>query len=154
MTNYEYGGKTNKDMSSKMAVVDMIPMLLEKFNKEADMIRQYQKYADLLKLNSFNELIGISHTMARLHLLLHRVSHPNGKKCQVHVASSAAAKHMFGLAAGPAKYFAKIAHSSFTITFGPHPQVEYSPFSSACGCVFCLLTISSLSLPSTMYRCI
>ena len=122
MTNYEYGGKTNEDMSSKMAVVDMIPMLLEKFDKEADMIRQYQKYADLLKLNSFYELIGISHTMARLHLLLHQVSHPNGKKCQVHVASSAAAKHMFGLTAGPAKYFAKIAHSSFTITFGPHPQ--------------------------------
>ena len=122
MKDYNYGGRTNKDMSSQMVVVDMIPMLLEKFDKEADMILQYQKYTDLLKLDSFYELMAISQTTARLHLLLHRVSHPDGKKCQVHVASSAAAKHMFGLAAGPAKYFAKIAHSSFTITFGPHPQ--------------------------------
>ena len=122
MEDYKYGGKKNKNQSHKMVTVDLICFLLDKCDKEVDMIEQYERYAELLQLDSFYELMAISYTLARLHLLLHRVCHP-GKTCQLHCASSATAKFIFGFGTGPSKYLAVIMYLWYNVTLGPHAQV-------------------------------
>ena len=122
MEEWRYGGKSDLDYASRMAVVDLIPFLLEKKSTMGEMEAQYTKYAEELKLNNYYELIAISYCFARMHLLLARASHRK-EKCQLHVASSAAAKHLLGLQSGISKYLQKYLYSTFNITIGPHPQI-------------------------------
>ena len=122
MDEWKYGGKTHLNVSHHMAVVDLVPLLLEKKKKMKEMEAQYNKYTNELSLDNYYELMAISYSFARMHLLLAKVCHP-GEKIQLHMASSATAKHLLGLSSGVSKYLQKYVYKTFNITIGPHPQV-------------------------------
>jgi hypothetical protein len=122
MLDWSFGGKTDVDKTDKMVAVDLIPFLLKKKKTDGEMSKQYQAFSDRLGLASKEELMMIPYCLIQLHLLLHQKSR-NGKKCQLHIASSATAKYAFGREGGVKKYLTKFVSDLYVITFGPHPQV-------------------------------
>jgi len=124
MSKYEYGGKTEFDYSNQMGVVDLIPLLLEKKDTDGEMLLQYQKYTDALKLNSIFDLMTISYNQQRNNILIARACHFDDKefKFQLHIPSSATSKYIFNLGRGCDKYLNVYESAHYCITVGCHAQ--------------------------------
>ena len=101
---------------------DLIPFDLEKKDKMKDMIKQYEYWADQLGMDSIEELMAISYSLARMHLLLHRVTPERTDEMKVHIMSSATAQYISGYR-GFKKYLMKLVSKDwYSVTYGPHPQ--------------------------------
>ena len=123
MTEWSFGGmRDDINVTEKMGINDMICFLLEKKEKKADMIEQYEKYAQMLDLVSVEELIAISYTNFRISIIIQRLCHPNSN-CKIQVCSSYVAEFLFGYGTGIDKYLVVIKSDyGYTITFCVHPQ--------------------------------
>eukprot|EP00984_Skeletonema_dohrnii_P018464 scaffold8637_cov153-Skeletonema_dohrnii-CCMP3373.AAC.14 len=123
--NWRFGGKTDFHDESKMAVVDLMPILLEKKESEAEMVDQYSDIARKFGLDSYYDLMAIPYCLMKMHILLFEKNKgTTGQRIQVHVASSSTAKQVFGFTQGMAmaKYRYKLIGRFFVLTFGFHPQ--------------------------------
>lgn len=126
MLEWTFGGLTNVDESEKMAIVDLIPFLLDKVKSESAMREQYRKMSDSLGLESFYILMLIPYCLVQMHILLfqecQRQGRHQGIKLQIHAASAYVAKYVFGLVSGTTKYLNRYTYKTFVISFGLHPQ--------------------------------
>ncbi|KAL7497240.1 hypothetical protein ACHAWT_005349 [Skeletonema menzelii] len=121
MENWRFGGKTDLDEGSRMAVVDLIPILLEKKESDSEMREQYKEIADMLELDSYFDLMAISYCLIKMHSLLFQKVNGTVEKLQIHVASSATSWYVFGLK-GISKYYRKVLGQTYCMTYGFHPQ--------------------------------
>ena len=122
MEAYKFGGKAVVTDSKYAAFGDLIPFDLEKKDKVRDMISQYEYWADQLGMDSIEELMAISYSLARMHLLLHRVTPDRTNEMKVHIMSSATAQYISGYK-GFKKYLMKLVSKDwYSVTYGPHPQ--------------------------------
>jgi len=126
MLEWAFGGLTNVDKSEKMAIVDLIPFLLDKVDSESAMREQYRKMSESLGLESFYILMLIPYCLVQMHILLfqecQRQGRHQGIKLQIHAASAYVAKYVFGLVSGTTKYLNRYTYKTFVISFGLHPQ--------------------------------
>lgn len=133
MNEYKYGGKDHMKNSGYAAFGDLVPFDCEKVDNERDMNDQYDEWAKRLGMKSRYELMAIQYSLARLHLLLHRVNHQvnpdtTPSEMKVHVMSAATAKYYFGHE-GFVKYQMKhVSDDWYSITFGPHSQASWYCF--------------------------
>ena len=133
MNEYKYGGKDHMKNSGYAAFGDLVPFDCEKVDNEREMNDQYDEWAKRLGMKSRYELMAIQYSLARLHLLLHRVNHQvnpdtTPSEMKVHVMSAATAKYYFGHE-GFVKYQMKhVSDDWYSITFGPHSQASWYCF--------------------------
>ena len=121
MEEWSFGGRTDVDESPRMAVVDLMPVLLDKEESDSKMRAQYEHLASCFGVETFWMLMIIPYCILQMHILLFKAS---GQRCklQIHVASAATAKYIFGFAQGLQKYLTRFIADSFVISFGLHPQ--------------------------------
>ena len=105
--NWAFGGRTLYDFTSKQATVDMIPVLCEKGDSDSKMRGHYDTWTERFGLENFYQLLIIGYLLAQMHILLAIASYQG--TFQVLVMSSAVAKYIFGLGAGPQK----ISHQDY-----------------------------------------
>ena len=124
MQTWNFGGKWDEDKSDCMAVVDLIPFLLEKKDNNSEMKKQYEAFRTRLGLHTIYELMMIPYCLLQMHILLFQKCRSD-IQLQIHVCSSATAKYLFGFETGLKKYLTKfIGGATYVISFGLHPQGE------------------------------
>ena len=123
--NWAFGGRTRQDndKADQIATVDAIPVLLEKEDSDSRMRKQYETWTERFGLENFYQLMIIPYCLFQMHILLFQVCHPM-LVFQVLVASSSAAKYIFGLGAGIQKYLTRFISEvmRFEVSFCCHPQ--------------------------------
>ena len=126
MKEWQFGGRSDINKSSNMAFVDMWPMTLPKCDNEREMEEQYQHKTEAFGLESYYDLISISYVLLQMHVLLFakvKEEEGGGGKLQIHVASSATNKYVFGNGPGLKKYLRRYVSVNFEQSSGPHPQL-------------------------------
>ena len=105
-----------------------LPVLCEKGDSDSKMRAHYKTWTERFGLENFYQLLIIGYLLAQMHILLAIASYQG--TFQVLVASSAVAKYIFGLGAGPQKYLTRIIGeiitnsktTMFEVSFICHPQ--------------------------------
>jgi hypothetical protein len=126
MMEWQFGGRSDINKTKAMAFVDMWPTTLKKFDNQREMQKQYQNVTNAFGLESHYDLMSISYVMLQMHVLLFaKVKEEDGRdeKLQIHVASSATNKYIFGNGPGVQKYLERYVSPNYEQSSGPHPQL-------------------------------
>lgn len=124
---WNFGGRMDcQSRSDRIALVDMVPVLLPKKDSESEMIKQYMDVADALGLPTYHHLFVITYCFVKMHVILsgkrEMNEEGNGQKFQILAASAAVAKHFFGFPNGTKKYLFKINGQIYVLYLTLHPQ--------------------------------
>jgi hypothetical protein len=127
MMEWKFGGHSDVDKRKYMAVLDLMPLCLEKMKSDHLMRKQYQEMASIFGVESYYILMIIPYCFLQMHVLLFQKTKEDGgvnavERMQVHVASSATADYAFGLGRGTEKYTLKIVTPHVSQTWGLHAQ--------------------------------
>jgi molybdopterin converting factor small subunit len=126
MKEWQFGGRSDINKTMAMVFVDMWPTTLKKCDNEREMEKQYKKVAKAFGLDSYYDLMSISYVMMQMHVLLFaKVKEERGGdgKLQIHIASAATNKYVFGNGPGVKKYLERYVSPNYEQSSGPHPQL-------------------------------
>eukprot|EP00986_Skeletonema_menzelii_P013973 scaffold8686_cov122-Skeletonema_menzelii.AAC.3 len=136
MKQWKFGGKGVKNTNKNMAAVDLIPFLLQKKKKDAEMREQYEQIAGKLGLPSYLDLMIIPFCISQLHIKLFQKQQEEKAdaggeleeaskltRLEFHFCSAASSSYILGYPKGVQKYQQRFVFDSFCLSVGPHPQV-------------------------------